>query len=236
MADVTIIMIMPWKKIRQLLNSFLSQIKNMKKKAFVIIAACLGCIAGVLIVCNAIVAGWSEGRIYGDAEEIPHNRYGLLPGTSPITPQGTHNYYFDNRIQAADELFKAGKIDYIIVSGGDYRATEKYGCDEPSAMRDSLTARGVPAERIILDYDGTRTIYSIVKAKNIYKIDSVTIISQKYHNERALVQAGHFGIEAVAYNAQEPDSKQYKLKNHIREYFARVRLFIDLARSGEQGR
>lgn len=199
----------------------------MKKILLWILCFGAGLILAVIIVCNIIVVNNSNGKIYDDVEETPHNRYGLLLGTSPITPWGTRNYYFDHRITAAVELFHAGKIDTIIASGGDYRATEKFGCDEPAAMRDSLMAHGIPAERIILDYDGTRTIKSFRNTSD-FGIDSITIISQKYHNLRSLYIASQLRINAIAFNAKEPNSKKHKLKNHLREYFARVKMFIDL--------
>lgn len=199
----------------------------MKKKLFLILSFGLALIIAVIIVCNIIIINNAKSRIYNHSGDIPHNQYGLLLGTSPITPQGTHNYYFDNRIDAAVELFHAGKIDMIIASGGDYRATEKYGCDEPAAMRDSLMAHGIPSEKIILDYDGTRTIKSFQNARNL-GIDSITIISQRYHNLRSLYIAKHLNINAIAFNAKEPSSKKHKLKNHLREYLARVKMFIDL--------
>ena len=149
--------------------------------------------------------------------------------TSPITPGGAHNFYFDNRIKATDELYKAGKIDYIIASGGDYTKDHKFGCDEPAAIRDSLVARGIPEDRIILDYDGTRTLNSIIKAKQVYNLDSVTLISQKYHNERAIYQADKNGIYAIGYNAAPSHIRRNRIKNTIREIFARPKMFIDFA-------
>lgn len=95
-------------------------------------------------------------------------------------------------------------------------------------MRDSMINHGVPAEKIILDYDGTRTLKSIAKAKDVYGLDSLTIISQEYHNQRALCIAKHFGLDAVAYNAPESHIRSSKIKNHLREYLARVKMFIDL--------
>lgn len=88
-------------------------------------------------------------------------------------------------------------VSYIIASGGDYSDREN-GCDELTAMRDSLTVYGIPDSVITLDYQGLRTLNSIVKAKYIYKFDSLTIISQKYHNERAIWLAEHYGLHAIA--------------------------------------
>ena len=158
---------------------------------------------------------------------IPQNKVGLLLGTSPVTPQGEHNYYFDNRIYATVELYEQGKIKQIIASGGDYSNREN-GCNELTAMRDSLVARGVPDSVITLDYQGLRTLNSVVKAKDIYNLDSVTIISQKYHNERAIWLAGHYGIHAIAYNASTPNITDKRIKNISREFLARVKMFLDV--------
>ena len=103
-----------------------------------------------VLICNVVVTANSRGKTFDNASDIPYNKVGLLLATSPITPGGTYNYYFDNRIKAADELYKAGKIEFIIASGGDYTQTQKNGCDEPQAILDSLVAQGIPANRIIL--------------------------------------------------------------------------------------
>lgn len=106
----------------------------------------------VVAACYLVVMGNARGRTYDDVAEIPHNKVGLLLATSPFTAGGARNFYFENRIKAADELYKAGKVDFIIASGGDYRHSEFHGYDVPQAILDSLVACGIPKERIILDY------------------------------------------------------------------------------------
>ena len=96
-------------------------------------------------------------------------------------------------------------------------------------MRDSLIKQGVDSARIILDYDGTRTLNSIAKMRDMYCQDSITIISQKYHNERALYQAKHLGIDAIGFNAKTPGKRTSWWRNRGREVLARVKLFIDVA-------
>lgn len=189
-------------------------------------------------VCILAMTYWSvswnaSGLTFDNAKDVPAHEYGLLLGTSPITPRGKHNYNFDNRINAAAELYRAGKIRKIIASGGNYTRDEngklvKYGCDEPKAMRDSLVAKGVRPSDITLDYDGTRTIYSIAKARDVYKLDTVILISQKYHNERAIRQAEHYGLTAVGYNAPPSHITINKLQSTLRETFARVKLYGEL--------
>ena len=97
-------------------------------------------------------------------------------------------------------------------------------------MRDSLMKQGVDSTRIILDYDGTRTLNSIAKMRDVYCQDSITIISQEYHNERALYLAKHLGIDAIAFNAKTPGQHTSWWRNRGREVLARVKLFIDVAR------
>ena len=206
----------------------------MKKHKKIIKLFAIGtvCVLIVIIVCHYIVVMNASGKTYDNVEEIPHNKVGLLLATSPITPGGAHNYYFENRIKAADELYKAGKIDFIVASGGDYTQSQKNGYDEPSAIRDSLVARGVPIERIILDYEGTTTRNSIYKARQIFKLDSVTLISQKYHNERAIFLAERYDINAVGYNAEPSPIRRNRIKNTLREYLARVKMFGSILFAG----
>lgn len=182
----------------------------MRKKIIVSTILLVFFIIATVVCCNLAVIYNGKGRVFDRAEEVPHNTL----ATSPITQGGAHNFYFDNRITAADSLFKLGRIDYIIASGGDYRDDHKFGCDEPTAFRDSLVARGVPANRIILDYDGTRTFNSIVKAKQ-NGIDSLTFISQRDHNERAIRIADHLGIKSIAYNAKPSHIRRNRIKNTL---------------------
>ena len=198
-----------------------------KKKIIRLSIIAMAIMAVGIIVCYVVVSANANGKTYDKAEDIPYNKVGLLLGTSPITPQGEHNYYFDNRIQAVAELYHNGKISRIIASGGDYSDREN-GCDELTAMRDSLMALGVPDSVITLDYQGIRTLNSIVKAKAVYGLDSLTIISQKYHNERAIWLAEHYGLNAIAYNAPTPDITDKRIKNISREFLARVKMSLDL--------
>ena len=201
--------------------------RRIKQIAIVVFGGLLA-IAIVIAVCNILVVNNAKGRTFDNLSDVPTREIGLLLGTSPITPDGAHNYYFDNRMKAAADLYHAGKIRRILVSGGDYTMTEKHGCDEPTAMRDSLVAHNVPDTCIIEHWQGWRTINSIEAVKNLYDFDSITIISQKYHNERALYQADHFGLDAVGYNAEPSPIKSSRIRNAIREYLASVKLFIDL--------
>ena len=182
----------------------------------------------VMLACNQIVTNNAKGKAYSDIDNIKYNKVGLLLGTTPQARIGRiTNYFFIYRIDAAEQLYKAGKIEKILISGDENSLD---GINEPDCMRDSLVVRGVPADAIILDGKGYRTICSVINANKIFGLKSFTIISQEFHNERALYQAEHLGLDVEniqAYNAEMPKSRRAYLTS-IREYFARVKMFWDL--------
>ena len=185
-------------------------------------------VAFVIFSCNAIVVNHSNGKIYNSVDEIPETRYGMLLGTTPQSRfNGEINYFFQYRIEAAETLYKANKIQYLIISGDEESLD---GINEPECMKDSLVARGIPEFAIILDGKGFRTIDSVVRLAEVFNVNSVTIISQQFHNERALFLAEelYLGInELQAFNAKSPMSKT-ALLTYVREYFARVKMFLDI--------
>lgn len=195
----------------------------MKKSYKIILGSFFAIFLIVVLSCYLTVSINAKGKVFDNVQNIPYNEVGLLLGTSPVTPSGEHNYYFDERIVAAAALYHHGKIKTIIASGGDY--SNKGGCNELIAMRDSLMKLGVPDSVVSLDYRGTRTLQSIVEVKDL---GNISIISQKYHNERAIYLAEHYGLRAVAYNAAMPDIIKKRVWNISREFLARVKLFIDL--------
>lgn len=160
----------------------------------------------------------AKGLTYDDIDTIPKNNVGLVLGASKWAPSGNINLFYKHRVDAAVALYKAGKIDYILISGDNGR--KDY--DEPTDFKNDLVAKGIPAEHIFLDYAGFRTLDSIVRAKKIFGQNAITIISQKFHNERAIYIAQHYDIEAIAYNAKDV------YKTPPREYLARTKARLDL--------
>ena len=185
------------------------------------------CIA-LMFVCNQIVVNNARGKAFSEIDSIRYNKVGLLLGTTPQARfDRITNYFFIYRIDAAEHLYKAGKIEKILISGDENSLD---GINEPECMRDSLVARGVPESAIILDGKGYRTINSIVNANKVFGLKSFTIISQKFHNERAIYQAEHLGLDVEniqAYNAEMPKARRAFITS-IREYFARVKMFLDI--------
>ena len=202
------------------------------KKSVKRIAWAVGIIAilsiALMLVCNQLVVNNAKGKVLSDIDGIKYNKVGLLLGTTPQARlTKVTNYFFIYRIDAAERLYKAGKIEKILISGDEHSLD---GINEPECMRDSLVARGVPASAIILDGKGYRTICSVINANKVFGLNSFTVISQKFHNERAIYQAEHLGLDVEniqAYNAEDPKSRRAYLTT-IREYFARVKMFLDL--------
>lgn len=207
--------------------------KVYKRLALIIGILIVSCIV-VMLICNQIVVSNAKGKVFSDIDNIKYNKVGLLLGTTPQARIGRiTNYFFIYRIDAAEQLYKAGKIENILISGDENSLD---GINEPECMRDSLVARGVPADSIILDGKGYRTICSVINANKIFGLKSFTIISQEFHNERALYQAEHLGLDLEkiqAYNAEMPKSRRAYLTS-IREYFARVKMFWDLLTHKEE--
>jgi SanA protein len=174
------------------------------------------------LIANVLICQ-TEPFIYTSIEEIPQNDVGLVLGTARSLRNGMNNLHFDNRIMAAAQLFKSGKVKHLLVSGDNHIQ----GYDEPTDMRDALVQLGVPSDCITCDYAGFRTLDSVVRAKKVFGQEKFTIISQRYHNYRALAIARHHGLCAVAFCASDVPW-QHSAKTEIREYFARTKAALDL--------
>lgn len=163
-----------------------------------------------------------QGRLYDDVLKVPAQSVGLLFGTTDKIGE-RDNLYFTHRIDAAVELWEAGKVECLLVSGDN---REKY-YNEPNKMRTALIERGVPKEVIVRDFAGLRTLDTVVRAQKIFRAPSVILISQKFHNERAAYIARNEGLEYVGYNAQDLEGGA-GLKTKIREVGARVKMWLDV--------
>ncbi len=173
--------------------------------------------------CYYIIEISSADRLYTDVSTIPYNKVGLVLGTARHQVGGGMNPYYEHRITAAVELYKAGKVSFILVSGDN--GSIYY--NEPNTIKKDLIAQGIPENRIFLDYAGFRTLDSMLRAKTVFGLDSVTVISQEFHNERALFIASRKELHAIGFNARDvPGSRGFKVQ--VREYFARVKVFLDL--------
>lgn len=188
------------------MNTRFSFIFN-NKKLLNILSKTLNIVAIIIVVFILIstiiyiyISNYSKNYIYSDINLLPKNKAGLLLGTSPATSNGEVNIFFVSRMLAGREILSNKKIEYIIVSGDN--RTVAY--NEPKYMRNYLLKLGVEENSIVSDYAGRRTLDSVLRSNEIFKQDKITIISQKFHNERAIFLARKNGIDAIAYNAQYP--------------------------------
>ena len=190
---------------------------------WIVIVPVLACLA-VVVGCQVAVLSASRGHVYSDVQEIPYRDTGLLLGTNPLGRTGRPNQFFLRRIDATVALYEAGKIKRLIISGA--RTSQLY--DEPESMRQALLSRGLPDSIIIKDGEGFHTIASIKRAKEVFGADSLTIISQQFHNERALFMAKYNGVNAIAFNAANTSSRKWRVIMMCRECISRVKAVLSM--------
>jgi SanA protein len=176
----------------------------------------------VITICNWKVESASQHLVSRDLSQIPPSKVGLLLGTSKYLRSGEANPYFYNRIDAAAELYQAGKIEYILVSGDN--GSIYY--NEPRDMKKALLERGIPEKSIYMDYAGFRTLDSVIRCKEIFGQHRFIVISQEFHTKRAVYIARTHGLETFGYNAK--DVQYQGLELSLREKLARVKAFIDV--------
>ena len=179
--------------------------------------------AMLILVCNWWVVYNTRNQTYFDINKLPANDVGLVLGTSKFVRTGKENLFFRYRMEATARLWKEGKVKYLILSGNN--DSEYY--NEPVDMQRALLRLGVPSSVMTLDYAGYRTFDSVVRCKDVFNQEKITIISQNFHNARALYIGNHEGMAAIAFAAQDvPDG--YSLRTLIREYLARPYAILDV--------
>lgn len=195
----------------------------MIKKWFIINLLVAILVLLVIGCCNFWVERSTEKQVFSSMTKLPKNSVGLVLGTSKYTQNGYQNPYFLYRIKAAAVLYKSGKVAHLLVSGDNGRKVY----NEPEEMQQALIAEGVPVHAITLDYAGFRTLDSVIRSKQVFGQRKITIISQKFHNHRALFIANNHGLDAVAYNAKNIGFRS-GLKTMLREYLARCKAILDI--------
>lgn len=187
----------------------------------------------ILTLCFALsllLTWWANRQIQLNAQDFlfenlsgtPPCKTGLLLGTSSHLANGEVNPYWLHRIEAAELLLKSGKIRHLVISGDN--SVKEY--DEPSEMRTALIERGIDSNLLSRDFAGFRTLDSVVRMKVIFRQDSFLIVSQQFHNERAIYLAQQNGLVAFGFNAADvPES--FGFKTRCREYLARVKALFD---------
>jgi len=188
-------------------------------------------LAGLLLTVGTVgIISWADraaekagkGILYEEAASVPETPVALVFGCAKIF-NGRPNLYFQARIEAAAALWKAGKVECFIVSGDNHVK----GYNEPEDMKAAMVAAGVPAEKIVCDYAGLRTLDSVVRAKEIFGAEKVVLVSQEFHNERAAYLAESIGLNVVGLNAESVTGPAAR-KTDLREKLARVKMWLDV--------
>lgn len=193
-------------------------LKNIRKWVLWILTISIVFVIGSNLYVNRIAEPW----ITSEALELPKVKYGLLLGTSKYFKKGENNDFYVKRLNAAIKLYSLGKIEKIIISG----THEESNYSEPLSIQKDLMQKGIPDTAIILDYYGDRTLLSILNFKNSYRNDSVIVITQKFHNQRAIFLGRKNTINIWGYNAEDVKIKT-SFKVLIREYFAKAKAVLE---------
>lgn len=172
----------------------------------------------LMVLANIWVFAVTNGRTYTKISKIPPRETALILGTSPKMKSGLSNPYFTARMDATALLYHHGKIKKIIVSGEKSR-----GYDEPAAMKNYLVYQeGVPENIISEDPKGFKTQASIKNCIEVFHEKDVIIVSQGFHNLRALFYARNNGMNALGFDAQDVSANNSYYRNQSREFLARV--------------
>ena len=174
---------------------------------------------------DAAIRVVSSGRVYSKAtvDAVPSARAAVVLGCSRTVRGGLGNLYYQHRIRAAADLYAAGKVRAVIVSGDNQ--VKSY--DEPTDMKGDLVACGVPADRIVCDYAGFRTLDSVVRARKVFGLNDFIVVSQPFHVRRAVFLARGFGINAIGYEAEDVPGR-YSVKTCLREQLAKIAALVDV--------
>ncbi len=172
---------------------------------------------------NFAVLRAGRGRILFQVDAVPARDVAIVLGTSPKIRGQWPNPFFESRLDAAAKLWHAHKVRHFILSGDNSR--ESY--DEPTAMREALVKRGVPAEATTLDFAGFRTLDTMARAHAVFGQRSVIIITDDFHLPRSLFLAEAHGLDAVGFGG-EPVPFRWSKKTRAREIISRSMAWVDI--------
>ena len=165
----------------------------------------------------------SSHLIYDQPEDLKNNAVGLLLGTAKHVANGGLNHFYQFRMEAATLLYFNNKINCLLVSG----AKNSSHYDEPADMKGTLLIKGIPAETIFMDKKGFRTLSSMINCQEQFGQQEVTVISQRFHLERAIYIGRKLGMKVVGFCAADVRGK-YWWKMWIRELFARTKCMWEI--------
>ena len=183
--------------------------------------ACIGCFA--MYVAKLQIDKHARGLTYTDIDSIPKRKVALVLGCARHLADGRENLYFRYRMEAAAELYHAGKVEHILVSGDNSRVSY----DESTDMMDALMAKGVHADHIVRDFAGFSTLDSVVRAKEVFLEEQCIVVSQAFHVKRAIYIGAAHDMDVIGYCAQDVSARA-GFKTNLRECLARFKTILDV--------
>jgi len=152
-------------------------------------------------------------RIYTCAEDVPPRFVAIVPGAG-LWPDGSLTPVLADRVATAADLYHAGTVQKLLCSG-DNRFVDY---NEPQRMLEYAVSLGVPEEAIVLDYAGRRTYDSCYRARDIFGLERVVVVTQRFHAARVLNLCDALGVDAVAVLADQQDYTIRRVTWETREY------------------
>jgi SanA protein len=189
----------------------------MSRTRAIVFLAVFICIIPLLVpvVMRLIVAD----AAYSSVDDVPQSRVAVVLGASVV--RGEPSPTLAKRADAAVELFNAGKVEFILITGDN--GSNDY--DEVTPVQNYMVEKGVPEDKIFLDSAGFDTYSSMYRAINTFAADTLTVVTQDFHLPRALFIAQSLGAEAYGLKAEGEESS---IQNYLREIPASNKAVIDL--------
>ncbi len=171
------------------------------------------------------VGSYTNGRLYKSIDEIPAEdppRIAIVFGAS-VWANGEPSPVLRNRVETAVDLYKAGKVKKLLMSGDN----PVRGYDEPTVMKDTAVKLGVPESDIVMDFAGRRTYDTCYRAKEVFEVKRAILVTQEFHQPRALYLCSNMGIESIGINA---DRFRYLEERYwrLREFFSVLSAWFEM--------
>ena len=182
------------------------------------LASLIGLVLAFVVAANVWILAGASGQATDNVADVPHAQAAIVPGAL-VHEDGKMSAMLQARVDRAAELWEAGKVDRILVSGDHHT----WAYDEPTTMRKELVAQGVPPRVIFQDHAGFDTHATVVRAQEIFGVESAVIVTQGFHMSRALFEADAAGLDATGLTADTQPWGAQGQKSSIREVFARVK-------------
>src|ERR1700710_1879064 len=155
-------------------------------------------LVAVVIGANAYILLSTDGEATANVADVPHAQVAIVPGAL-VQRNGKMSAMLADRVRQADALWKAGKVDRILVSGDHHT----WAYDEPDTMRKALVRDGVKPEDIFEDHAGFDTWATMVRARSIFNIHDAVVVTQGFHMPRALYLGEEAGMHVTGMLADQ---------------------------------